>query len=172
MDVTFPLCKSHFLLYYIFWLIFLLGIHQTASQGPVFTPISKIYVSFSGTFEENKYAGRKGRILWKPVAAGNKENIGRRVEQGSRNSVQQLKQRMQNLNETWRPKYASDCRHAIFSYSSICDFAAAEPWAQASQQDCLEGPALFQQRTDLLTSEEQRMIREGGNVCVPLEEGE
>lgn len=125
MDVTFPLCKSHFrertrLVLYSFLA------HIRQLHGALFSHLSPILLLFLmvyRTFEENKYTGRKGRGLWKPVAAGDKENknIVRRAEEGSRNAAQQLRAKNAKSEwdfRTWRPKYASDCRHAIFSYSS------------------------------------------------------
>lgn len=83
------------------------------------------------TFEENKYAGRKGRGQGKPVAAGDEENnIVRRVEEGSRTAVQQLEQRMQSLNKTsglGGPSMPQTVGMLFSLILSICDFAAAEP---------------------------------------------
>lgn len=65
-------------------------------------------------------------------AAGDKKNknIVRRVEEGSRNAVQQLEQRTQSLNETSRlggPNMPQTIGMLFSLILSICDFAAAEP---------------------------------------------
>lgn len=60
--------------------------------------------------------------------------------------MQQLEQRMQSLNETSGLGGLNMPQTVGMLFSlilSICDFAAAEPGAQASQGACLEGTALF-----------------------------
>lgn len=157
MDVTFPHCKSHFqertrLVLYSF-LAHIRQLHRALFSH--LSPTFLLFLMVYRTFEENKYAGRKGRGLWKPVAAADTENknIVRRAEEGSRNAAQQLEQRMQSQNETsglGGPNMPQTVGMLFSLILPICDFAAAEPWAQASQQDCLEGAALFQQRIDNL----------------------
>lgn len=75
--------------------------------------------------------------------------------------MQQLEQRMQILNETPR-RGGPNTPHSL---GMLCppllpvrDAAAAEPWARASQQACLEGTALFHRGTDnlLLASCEEK----------------
>lgn len=134
------------------------------------------------TFEENKYTGRKGRGRGKPVAAGDEENnIVRRVEEGSRTAVQQLGQRMQSLNKTsglGGPSMPQTVGMLFSLILSICDFAAAEPWAQASQQACLEGTAYFTREQIAFSlllggggNQTKKPNRADGNVCIPLDKG-
>lgn len=130
-------------------LVFLLGTHQTASQGPVFTFISKFSIVLKNLQDiwREQICSRKGRRLWKPLAAGDKENknTDRRVGEGSRNAVRQLEQRMQSLNETWGlgdPNMPQTADMLFSLILPICDSAAAQ-----TSQDCWEGTALFHWRT-------------------------
>lgn len=154
MDVTFPLCKSHFqertqlILYYYL-------AHIRLFYRALFSCLSTSFLLFlmaDRTFEDYQHAGRKGRGLRRPVAAGDKENkvFSRRVEEGSRNSLQQLEQ---NVKSEWDlghggPNVPQTVGMLFSLILPICDFAAAEPWKSA--KDCLEGAALFHRRTDNL----------------------
>lgn len=155
-------------------LVFLLGTHQTASQGPVFTFISKFSIVFKNLQDiwREQICSRKGRRLWKPLDAGDKENknTDRRVGEGSRNAVRQLEQRMQSLNETWglgdpnMPQTAD-----MLSYSSHMWLCCSPNITRLLGRHCFISLENRQPSPHLLWK--KGMIREGGNVCTSLDGG-
>lgn len=91
--------------------------------------------------------------------------------------MQQLEQRMQILNET-PSRGGPNTPHSLGTLCPpllpIRDAAAAEPWARASQQACLEGRHCFispETRQPPARFLRRKIPREDGSACTPRAKG-